>query len=410
MGIATETQAEFAAAIAEARKQTDEIFSCLVPAAMYDRPVDERHRLIFYLGHLEAFDWNQIGRAGLGLPASNPAFDKLFEFGIDPEIGGGPADQPSNWPTVREVLHYNERVRETIDRYIHDAPPELAHIAIEHRLMHAETLAYLIHRLPFESKSGPAPALAPPRIAPLSPIVAIPAGDATLGIDPAEPFGWDNEFARHSVPVPEFRIGKFKITNGDYLAFVEAGGPVPPFWIPGETDGWKLRTMFADIPLPLDWPVFVTHHQATAFAQSRGMRLPTEPEFHRAAFGGPHGVEHRFPWGEASPTPAHANAGFHQWDPLAVDANPLGDSAFGIAQTVGNGWEWTSTVFAPFSGFRPSPTYPGYSANFFDGRHYVLKGGSPRTAARLLRRSFRNWFRPDYPHVYAAFRLAESSE
>jgi len=75
---------------------------------------------------------------------------------------------------------------------------------------------------------------------------------------------------------------------------------------------------------------------------------------------------------------------------------------------VGNGWEWTSTVFAPFDGFRAAPSYPGYSANFFDGEHYVIKGGSPRTAARLLRRSFRNWFRPEYPYVYGTFRCIES--
>ncbi len=60
-----------------------------------------------------------------------------------------------------------------------------------------------------------------------------------------------------------------------------------------------------------------------------------------------------------------------------------GDSAFGVSQLLGNGWEWTSTVFGPFPGFKPMPTYPGYSANFFDGQHYVIKGGSPRTAAAI---------------------------
>jgi formylglycine-generating enzyme required for sulfatase activity len=90
---------------------------------------------------------------------------------------------------------------------------------------------------------------------------------------------------------------------------------------------------------------------------------------------------------------------------VAVGSHPDGDSAFGVAELVGNGWEWTSTVFAPFPGFRPHPHYPGYSAPFFDGRHYVLKGASPATAACFLRRSFRNWFQPHYPHLYAAFRL-----
>jgi formylglycine-generating enzyme required for sulfatase activity len=64
-------------------------------------------------------------------------------------------------------------------------------------------------------------------------------------------------------------------------------------------------------------------------------------------------------------------------------------------------------VFAPFKGFEPHPFYPGYSADFFDGGHYVMKGASPRTASALTRVSFRNWFRPDYPHMYAGFRLVQ---
>jgi formylglycine-generating enzyme required for sulfatase activity len=78
-----------------------------------------------------------------------------------------------------------------------------------------------------------------------------------------------------------------------------------------------------------------------------------------------------------------------------------------VYDLVGNGWEWTRTEFAPFPGFTPMPFYPGYSANFFDGKHYVTKGGSPRTAACMLRRSFRNWFQPHYPYVYATFRCVE---
>jgi gamma-glutamyl hercynylcysteine S-oxide synthase len=90
-----------------------------------------------------------------------------------------------------------------------------------------------------------------------------------------------------------------------------------------------------------------------------------------------------------------------------VNANPAGDSASGVSQLVGNGWEWTATKFGPFPGFQPMPFYPGYSQNFFDEEHFVMKGGSPVTAACMLRRSFRNWFRPNYPYVYASFRLVE---
>jgi formylglycine-generating enzyme required for sulfatase activity len=65
-------------------------------------------------------------------------------------------------------------------------------------------------------------------------------------------------------------------------------------------------------------------------------------------------------------------------------------------------------VFAPFDGFMPLPSYPEYSADFFDGQHVVMKGASPMTARGLVRPGFRNWFRPRYPYVYATFRCVRS--
>src|ERR1700727_168921 len=94
-----------------ARAQTDELFSLLDPAALYDRPVAERHRLIFYLGHVEAFDWNLMSERALGKSPLHPSFDRLFAFGIDPEPGRAPADTPSDWPREVEVRSYVERVR-----------------------------------------------------------------------------------------------------------------------------------------------------------------------------------------------------------------------------------------------------------------------------------------------------------
>ena len=88
--------------------------------------------------------------------------------------------------------------------------------------------------------------------------------------------------------------------------------------------------------------------------------------------------------------PEDGNFDFYHWDPTPVYAFPNGRSAFGVSGLLGNGWEWTSSPFAPFAGFQPFPFYRGYSADFFDGKHYVIKGGSARTAACMLRRSFRN--------------------
>src|SRR5215813_3925565 len=119
-------------ALADARRRTDELFSLLVPEALYDRPIPERHRNIFYLGHLEAFDWNQICRGALQTPSFHPEFDKLFEFGIDPPVGRLPEDRPADWPRADEVKRYNGRVREALDRVLerNEAPEQLWHVAI----------------------------------------------------------------------------------------------------------------------------------------------------------------------------------------------------------------------------------------------------------------------------------------
>jgi iron(II)-dependent oxidoreductase len=288
----------------------------------------------------------------------------------------------------------------------------LVHVALEHRLMHAETLAYLLHNLPYDQKpGGPLAHARGSAKSIVGGMIEIPAGYATLGQKNGE-FGWDNEFDQHRVAVPAFSVSKYKVTNGDYLKFVTDGAAPPHFWTQRDGDQldekWSYRGMFAESPLPLNAPAYVTHRQAAAYARWVGKDLLTEAQFHRAALETPEQEVRQYPWGSTVPDAAHGNFDFHHWDPVDVDATPAGDSAGGVSQLVGNGWEWTSTPFGPFAGFQPFAFYPGYSKNFFDEEHYVLKGASPRTASCFLRPSFRNWFRPDYPYVYATFRLTEN--
>ena len=425
------------------RTTTDELFGILQDDAFYERPIAERHRIIFYLGHVEAFDWNLLGQRAFGLRRFNATFDQLFAFGIDPVDGGLPTDQPADWPSRDKILKYNERLRAALDAAIDAAlehpnqgHPSQGHpqlltmldTAIEHRLMHAETLAYLFHRLPLKKKK-PLHAeeqWTTPRIQ--HRLVEISEGPAVLGLPKEDKrFGWDNERGSLTVQVPAFSIEKHNVSNRQFLHFVQSGGyrdrklwtsagwewreqngvEHPAFW---ERRGnmWIYRGMFSEQPLPMDLPVYVSHAEASAYAKWMDRKLPTEEQFHRAAYGIPNSEEQRsYPWGEELPGPRFGNFDFMRFDAAPCGTHPAGTSAFGVHDLVGNGWEWTRTIFAPLPGFSAMPFYPGYSANFFDGKHYVMKGGSPRTAACMLRRSFRNWFQPHYPYVYATFRCVE---
>src|SRR5271165_1434865 len=159
--------------VADARRRSDALFDIVKSEFLYERPIPERHRIIFYVGHLEAFDWSLLHENVLGLKTFHPEFDRLFAFGIDPVGGGLPSDQPSDWPSLADVRDYVNRIRATLDEKLADGSLEsrgpmrdgfsldnsldnsldtLLNVAIEHRLMHVETLAYMLHQLPFDRK------------------------------------------------------------------------------------------------------------------------------------------------------------------------------------------------------------------------------------------------------------------
>ena len=420
------------------RARSAALFALLEEDAYYRQPIALRHPVVFYDGHLPAFSFNTLVKGALGGASIDARLEALFARGIDPAHEDEGAAARFEWPGRNVVRQFAEEVdRRVLDALTHADLVQPGHplldrgeavfTILEHEAMHQETLLYLWHRLPLSSKRAPhgyAPKLAgsPPH----QEWIEIPPGRATLGVDrSAVPFGWDNEFPAHAADVPAFAIQRHDVTNAAFLEFVDAGGyhdarwwtpegfqwvrheqlAHPAFWERQEGE-WYWRGMFASVPLPLAWPVYVSQAEAAAFARWRGHRLMTEAEFQRAAYGTPAGSERRFPWGDS---PAEASRGvfdFTSWDPEPAGSHPGGGSAWGIDDLVGNGWEWTSTVFAPFPGFQAMPSYPQYSADFFDGAHFVLKGASTATAGALIRPSFRNWFRPHYPYIYATFRCA----
>jgi hypothetical protein len=320
----TQVQHDLLARLTEARARTDELFDLVRPDALYERPIPERHRIIFYLGHLEAFDGNLLRERVVGLKSFQPELDHLFAFGIDPIDGGRPSDQPRDWPSVEAVRDYVDRARRALDEGLRaclsaeskddeksqeSSPLLLLNVAIEHRLMHAETLAYMLHQLPLDRKiqRGRTPDLVVPSVQPG--MVEIPAGSAVLGLSSsdANTFGWDNEYETHTVAVPSFVIDRYMVTNGQYAEFIAAGGyDNRTLWSDGDWkwksesnitgpigwkrvgDRWHYQTMFYAVPLPLDWPVYVSHAEASAHptvhsrypsCASRALQSWTRPKY-----------------------------------------------------------------------------------------------------------------------------------
>jgi formylglycine-generating enzyme required for sulfatase activity len=402
------------------RARTQALFDLLRDEAYYSRPIDLRHPIVFYEGHLPAFSFNTLVKRGLGGASIDADLEALFARGIDPSEDGAGRTVRDRWPSRSTVQQFaveaDRRVRAALERGDLDRPGdpllhrvEAVFAILEHEAMHQETLLYMWHRLPFDQKRRPSDYRPVSEgEAPAQEWIAIPAGRATLGVNEDQlPFAWDNERPRHVEDVTAFTVQRHDVTNAEYLDFVNSGAPPPMFW--ERHDGrWYWRGMFELVPLPLSWPVYVSQAEAAEYAKWRGWRLLTEAEFQRAAYGTPDGAERKYPWGSAAAAPVHGVFDFATWDPQPAGSHPAGRSAWGIDDLVGNGWEWTRTVFAPFPGFRPLPSYPEYSADFFDGEHFVMKGASPVTARELIRPSFRNWFRPRYPYVYATFRCART--
>jgi gamma-glutamyl hercynylcysteine S-oxide synthase len=400
------------------RRRSHDLFALVEDEAFYDRPIALRNPIVFYEGHLSAFALNTLVKRGHGRPGVDDALETLFARGIDPEDVRDVDDPSSGWPSRPQVRSFTDACDALVEDALRNAPlvrddvpsmrgGEAVLTILEHEAMHHETLSYMLHELAHEKKRRPAGYVTSRadelRASRADSMVAIPPGRATLGRERGA-YGWDNEFPSHVVDVDAFAIAMHNVTNAEYLEFVAATGASPSHFWKLQDGAWCWRAMFELVPLPLESPVYVTHEQATAYASWKGMRLPSESEFHRAAYTTPNGQERLQPWGDALPEPHHGNFDFQSFDPRPIGSNPSGASAWGVHDLVGNGWEWTSSVFAGFEGFVPMPSYPEYSADFFDAAHFVLKGASPATPRELIRRSFRNWFRPNYPYVHATFR------
>ena len=222
-------------------------------------------------------------------------------------------------------------------------------------------------------------------------------------------FAFDNERPRHRVFVETFELASRPVTNGEYLAFVRDGGYArPELWLSDgfaavAARGWKgplyweerdgeqwTFTLGGMAPLRGDEPVcHVSHYEADAYARWAGARLPTEAEWEVAAEG------------------AAVDGGFVETGRLHPARSPAaGDRP---AALFGDVWEWTSSAYGPYPGFRPLAGSLGEYNGKFMSNQLVLRGGSCATPRRHIRRSYRNFFPADARWQFSGIRLARDA-
>lgn len=258
--------------------------------------------------------------------------------------------------------------------------------------------------------------------------VLVPGGGYTMGTS-IEPWALDNERPAHAVAVEPFWIDSVPVTNGDYQRFIDSSGYDDPRWWSPEGwayrkkagleaplfwqrdgEGWLRRRFGVVEPVPDDEPVqHVSWYEAEAYARWAGRRLPTEAEWEKAArFDPATGRSRRYPWGDDDPSPARANLGGGALRPAPAGSYPEGASALGVRQLIGDVWEWTSSDFQPYPGFRAFP-YSEYSEVFFGTDYKVLRGGSWAADEVACRGTFRNWDYPIRRQIFAGFRTVRSA-
>ena len=264
----------------------------------------------------------------------------------------------------------------------------------------------------------------------LSPTQLIDGGPFTMGTS-TEPWAYDNERAAHTIELPPYRIDTTPVTNRAYLEFVAAGGyddrrlwndtgwawrieqaiEHPQFWRAEGAGAWSVLRFGQrlDLARHLDEPVqHVGWYEADAFARWAGKRLPTEPEWEKAACWHPEQGSRRWPWGDDAPSADRANLGQRRSGPDPVTAHPSGASPWGCLAMVGDVWEWTSSSFTPYPNFVAWP-YREYSEVFWGDDYKVLRGGSWAADPVAVRSTFRNWDYPIRRQIFAGFRCAQDA-
>ncbi|TBU65143.1 C-type lectin protein [Dichomitus squalens] len=416
----------------------------MIPSELlHSKPIDLRHKPLFYIGHLPTFANILLSRV-IGEREVGPRhYLTTFERGIDPSVDDPERchshsevpERDEDWPVIGDVLAYRDEVREKVIKRIF-AEVESGERALTRRLartmvmvhehdgFHIETLLYMLIQ---RAGTGmlPPPGFAPPPWpalaaqwdaipAPTTPTVTLGPATITMGHDDQEPddllpalehdvgaheFGWDNESPARAVHVGAFRVEWRPVTNGEFLAFWQGPGKdvvdMPASWAQTEDGEVRVRTLYGPVPMAhaKHWPVLTAYDDLAKYAAHKGGRIPTEPELRLFLDAYQVGYEEG------------ANTGFRHWHPLPATAGL--QEIDGGRGSNGGVWEWTATALDAHPGFVGTGIFPGYSSDFFDGKHQVVLGASYATIPRLGdRRTVRNFYQHNYPYPWVGARVA----
>ncbi|KAJ6593603.1 C-type lectin protein [Mycena capillaripes] len=408
----------------------------MIPKEMlHQKPIDLRHKCLFYIGHIPTFLDMLLSKA-IGGAATQPSyFWNIFERGIDPHV-----DDPDHchnhsevpecdedWPTLDTIMRFRTGVRARLLRLYEDLSsgkrPLTRNIArtlvmtLEHEGFHVETLLYMLIQRAGTGTLPPTGFVVPPwdllklqwdvTPAPSTDSVTLGPATLTLGHDDSEAddflpeferqaegreYGWDNESPARQVEVGEFRAAWRPVTNKEFLPFWRAGkAELPKSWVE-EGGEIEVRTIYGPVSIDIaaEWPVLTAYDDLAAYAKSKGGRLPTEPELR--LFLNTYDVGYE----------GGANIGFRNWHPVPATAGMESQSGRG---SNGGVWEWTTSLFENHDGLVPTNLFTGYSTDFFDTKHQTVLGASYATIPRLGRQTLRNFWQRGYGYAWVGGRI-----
>jgi iron(II)-dependent oxidoreductase len=414
-----------AAWVRDARRRTLELLAGLDDTRLLGPRLPSVNPPLWEVGHVGWFQERWVLRHANRRPPLWTDADALYDSAAVAHDTRWDLPLPLREQTLRYLARVEEQVLERLAGRPRADEVYFTLLSVFHEDMHAEASLYTRQTLAYPAPClfGTADAAPAGGDTPWAGEVPVAGGAFRLGADPGEPFVFDNEKWAHPVELQPFAIGRAPVTQAEFAAFVEDGGYRRPelwdiagwAWRAGaaaeqpvywrrEAGGWLRRDFDRWVPLEPHRPVVhVNAYEAAAYCRWANRRLPSEAEWEAAAsWEAAGGARRHFPWGEDGPTPERANLDGRALGCVGVAAHAAGDSPCGCRQMLGNVWEWTADTFGPYPGFVHDP-YKEYSAPWF-GDHQVLRGGCWATRGRLLRNTWRNFYRPDRRDVFAGFR------